>query len=469
MFGAVYAPQQGLLATRTAPVNFSGTEQSCCFAIELFWRPSRCPRCLLVPTIKQFRDGFCPRRGSMTCDQSAGATRPTPWSRRSGRLLHALHFWQAVVDKDASSAERPLRWSTDSVSPPPPTARQWIAQPKPTNAESEYTDKAPLFARVVRSHCFALPWAALTEVQSQAADNEDLLLAALASASPRASIYRGHVPSEPYPRTFAKDGLVLETGKSSSAECRRKETHTPALITASRQAPLGVLIDPNDDAAVPVFVAARYPLSGRQRSHQAADVVAIAAIAASPLGIANGLLDVVVDELSAVVRRFHPSIPPTPEHERAIRRSMVAAIGPSPPNAEYGFITIRSDLLNAIFLPWEDRPHVGTTRRCYFVHDIYRDVHSVICRSRRSRTVFTFLAQRRAGRGPGLSNPVPLPDEPLGIRFPVQEWHLRLAPLVYERLRSIGVGQVELTRVSLPRTPVDSEEDTRHFSYIFLE
>jgi hypothetical protein len=469
MFGAVCQPRQAFSKTWTKQQGSDGKRLSRNFSLKLSRKSSGQPGTVAVPLGWQLNRCIQPcRRASRNCLRNE-TVRILHYSERRKQWVQALSTFRAVVDKDASGAELPLRWRLSSVSPPPLAARDWIAQPKPASSESEYTDKAPLFAKIVRSHCFGLPWAALMEMQRQTTDNEGILLAALASASPRASIFHGNVPCEPYPKAFTKDGLVLEIEKKGSRSRHRKPEQAAALVTASRQMPLGILIDPKDDSAVPVFVAARYPLSSRQRTGRAADVVAVAAIAASPLGIANGLLDVVIDELSSIVRHLHPSIPLNAERERAIRRSMVAAIGPSPPNAEFGFITVQSDLLNAIFLPWEDRPHVGTTRRCYFVHDIYRDVHSVICRSRRSRTSFTFLAQRRAGRGPGISNPVPLPEEPLGIKFPLQEWHLRLAPLVYERLRCIGVGQVELTRVSLPRVPPSSAEDTRHFSYILLD
>jgi len=396
-----------------------------------------------------------------------------PDRQHSARLERRFEL-VAVVDKDAGSSERPVRWNLSGIPPPPPAARQWIAQPKPSSAESDYINRAPLFSKVLRTHCFALPWSALVELRARAADDIDIdnaaRLAATASTSVHATLYQGSVPTEPYPRTFTRSGLVLEAGNAGNLKRRRNAPQVPALVTAERQLPLGVLIDPNaDDPAIAVFIAARQPRFGKEQNRQKPAVIAVAAVAASPLGIANGVLDATVDALVDIVRRLDPSLPSTSVHERAIRRSMVAAIGPNPATADYGFVTVRSDVLNAIFLPWEDRPHVGLSRRCYFVHDIQNDVHSVICRSRRTRLSFTFLAQRLTGRHRSLANPLPATSESHGIQFPLQEWHLRLAPLVYERLRCIGVGQVELTRVLLPRVPITSREDTRHFSYIVLE
>jgi len=271
----------------------------------------------------------------------------------------------------------------------------------------------------------------------------------------------------PCPRTCTRSGLGLEAGNAGNLKRRRNALQVPALVTAERQLPLGVLNDPNaDDPAIAVFIAARQPRFGKEQNRQKPAVIAVAAVAASPLGIANGVLDAIVDALVDVVRRLDPSLPSTSVHERAIRRSMVAAIGPNPATADYGFVTVRSDVLKAIFLPWAERPHVGLSRRCYFVQDIQNDVHSVICRSRRTRLSFTVLAQRLTGRHRSLANPLPATRESHGIQFPLQEWYLRLAPPVYERLRCIGVGQVELTRVLLPRVPITSREDMRHSSYI---
>ena len=377
-------------------------------------------------------------------------------------------------------------WPLEPVEePPPPAAAEveddepWLDEKAPRGMEGTYLQAAPQFGEVLPVHAFCVP------------DEGDAVREALQGQLHReppisrvlcASAYQADLPRLPYPRVIDARPLVHRvTAVQSSAQrihspskIALADTARPVVFTTEPLTPVGAALQLWDETSVPVLLAARAVNDDDDDGDDSGPVVAVAAVAASLKGLAHGVIDAAVETLEGVVAGTDLYTPLGDKRRAlAIRGRMLAAVGPNPVGSRQGYASCTAEYVRAIFFPWTDRSPLRRSRRCMFVHDIEHDYHLVMSCGWRQQSSTAILAQRAQGVsvqdvvdslgiGPdGMSDP-----DAQRMILPPQNWYVRTSCVITERLRYLGVGQVEMTRRRVETEHTDELAPRKHVSFV---